>query len=249
MAASRPGVSSIVRPPTSNKEIITAAVPQVSLTSQAYRAVVALAGMVNLHLLVDKTGSMAVHVATYMAAWAEFAAKIKSTPGLRDKVRICMTEMSSLVESSGYQPATAFEPVDLPVGGGSPHGQMIKVAIEEDEKFITDSKDTNIQVVIADWCSSDDVVGPIKQYRKHQSKFQGGVHVFPVCMGGFCDLDTAGTVSTKYEVCTDSVDAFQKVFTQIFEMVEEASKNPASLNSFRSLSEKEILDIRNKKKS
>ena len=190
----------------------------------------------------DKSGSFAHVEGIALKAQEELLKRISLDPTLEPQTAICLTEMSGIVRSSGYQAPTNVVAPGLKAGSTSPFKLALETAMEQDRAIGAQPGDLVIHVLIGDWLSSDAVADVIPVYRGHQDNFIVPVHAFVVNIGGAeVNHAIADMVSTRHIPFDTSESAIDEVMSLIFDLLKKTeAQGEAALNRMTSIAFSEM---------
>jgi uncharacterized protein YegL len=244
VAKNKPRVTSLV-PQNQQSVVLTGELPPVVLNRQMRRAVASvLRKQIRLQLMLDLSGSFRQHETLLRNTVNWLVDELLKMPNV-ENVLLCITEMSGIVQSSGYLPVDKFIAVNLPAGSTSPFAAALGEMIKQNEGLSDDPEGAlQIDVPIGDWFYSEDddnvMAAALTAYQKHQKEHCGGTHVFPVCIGHSINTDVAKLVSIRYQPYTDKDVAFEAIFALILGLIKDVSQDVTSLQNRVSLDIKDL---------
>lgn len=195
-----------------------------------------------VQVLRDKSGSFAHVEGIALKAQEELLKRIRFDATLEPQTAICLTEMSGIVRSSGYEAPNNVAAPGIKAGSTSPFKLALETVMEQDRAIGVQPGDLVIHVLIGDWLSSDAVAEAIPVYRDHQAQFIVPVHAFVVNIGG-ADVDhgIANMVSTKHIPFDTSESAIDEVMNLIFDLMKKTeAQGEVALNRMTSIAFSEM---------
>jgi hypothetical protein len=237
------GVSGLLGESTASKSVNLTELPEVPKSS--LMSVMRFLKALYLAIAIDLSGSYAHKAEIIFAAIRRLIARIAADEEMRNLIHIDITGMSGIVRSTGFHLAADSPQLELPPGGGSPQGKFVVELMRVEKEQGANDKDTvRVHVIIGDGMNNDEtdeypdnkLPGVIKKYTSFQK--ENNLHTFVVTLkDGHTPInyDFMSALSIKHEVYDEGEGDIDRVFENIFLLMQSASRDVKTLAATKSL--------------
>lgn len=153
-------------------------------------------------------------------------------------------EMATRVASVEYVPLREFKPLNIPVGPGSRHCEMLGLAMDADRKFLAMKPSALLKFIFCDGFADErpEMVAEIlAAFRLHQTDNTVPVHVFVVEFGDVVNKEFTRQLSVHHPDPLEAKDvSIETVFENIARVVQLATKDRRALAKVGTLRRKDI---------